>query len=84
MARRSRGTTSDEPVSLGSLTQVPTDVLVRCHACASTRVTRIAMQLTDGTPVDFTACQNCETRSWVSGGVALDFADVLARTRKPA
>jgi hypothetical protein len=78
-----RGTTSDAATPLGSLTQVATDSLARCHVCQSTRVTCIAMRLTDGTPVDFTSCQACETRVWVSEGVVLGFPDVLARTRKP-
>ena len=51
------------PSPLGSLTQ-PGARPATCRVCGSDRVTRIAMKLTDGTPVDFTSCQACEHRSW--------------------
>ena len=69
-----------------SLTQVSSRSAARCPVCSGTRLTRIAMVLTDGSPVDFTSCHTCEHRSWVetggSGG-ALPIDDVLAKTRKP-
>lgn len=77
-ARRSRK--SNPVVALGSLTQDRTRI--GCHACGSTRVTAVAMRLTDGTPVTFTSCRDCEARRWDADGVALSVQDVLARTRK--
>ena len=70
------------PVALGSLTQ-PGARYVTCRVCGSERVTRIAMQLTDGTPVDFTSCLACENRSWQQeDGTLLSRDDVLARTQR--
>ena len=43
---------------------------------------RIAMSLTDGTPVDFTSCQTCEERVWETAGRLLEFDEVLLRTRR--
>ena len=71
-------------VPLGSLTQPGARVGERCLACNSDRVTRIAMRLTDGTPVEFTSCHHCEHRSWVQQGQTLPFNHVLDKTRKPA
>ena len=69
--------------SLGSLTQPGTLAGVACTTCGSARVTRIAMNLTDGSPVDFTSCHECETRSWTEpGGAAISVDRVLDRTRK--
>lgn len=70
------------PVDLGSLTQ-PGARRGTCTACGSTRVTRIEMSLTDGTPVDFTSCLQCEHRSWATlDGTVLSREDVLARTTR--
>jgi hypothetical protein len=82
--RRSRRATLSTPaVPLGSLTQqsVPQ---ATCHGCGGTQVTRLAMQLTDGTPVEFTSCHRCETRRWEHDGVELSVETVLERTRKTA
>lgn len=76
--RRSRAATPSLP--LGSLTQTRTER--GCLTCASTQVTRLAMRLTDGTPVTFTSCRNCEARRWEHDGLALSVQDVLHRTRK--
>ncbi len=76
--RRSRAATPSLP--LGSLTQARAER--GCHACGSTSVTRLAMRLTDGTPVSFSSCRNCEARRWEHDGAVLSVADVLARTRK--
>ena len=38
--------------------------------CGSERVTRIAMNLTDGSPVEFTSCHRCEHRTWEEQGTA--------------
>jgi hypothetical protein len=40
------------------------------------------MTLTDGTPVQFASCHECEHRSWSHEGARLDFGDVIARTTK--
>jgi hypothetical protein len=40
------------------------------------------MTLTDGTPVNFSSCHNCEHRVWADDGGRLDFADVLTRATK--
>jgi hypothetical protein len=40
------------------------------------------MNLTDGTPVDFTSCHHCEHRSWQHAGDALGVEAVLERARK--
>jgi len=54
-----------------------------CAACASTRVTRLTMTLTDGTPVDFTSCHACEHKTWRRDGQRLELGTVLAKATKP-
>jgi hypothetical protein len=41
------------------------------------------MTLTDGTPVQFASCHDCEHRHWQHEGQVLAFADVITRTTKP-
>ncbi len=82
MARSSRSTPPPQPVALGSLTQPGARGGARCRSCGSERVTRLAMTLTDGTPVEFTSCHQCAHRSWVADGVELDRETVLTKTRK--
>jgi DNA-directed RNA polymerase subunit M/transcription elongation factor TFIIS len=53
-----------------------------CPSCGSERLTTLAMTLTDGTPVSFCSCHDCEHRSWSDAAGQLDFADVLVRTAK--
>jgi len=53
-----------------------------CPACSSIRLTVLAMTLTDGTPVRFASCHDCEHRSWSHEGEELQFADVIARATK--
>ena len=53
-----------------------------CPACASARLTVLAMTLTDGTPVRFASCHDCEHRSWSHEGEELQFADVISRATK--
>lgn len=65
-----------------SLTQAGARPSGSCPSCGSARVTALAMTLTDGTPVSFASCHDCEHRSWTHEGVALDFADVIARATK--
>ena len=55
---------------------------VSCAACGSERITRISMTLTDGTPVDFTSCHDCEHKLWTDDGGDLALTGVLARTRR--
>jgi DNA-directed RNA polymerase subunit M/transcription elongation factor TFIIS len=54
----------------------------RCASCGSERVTSLEMVLTDGTPVSFCSCHDCEHRVWSDSAGSLDFADVLGRTAK--
>lgn len=78
--RRSAAARTSLP--LGSLTQGCDRPGHRCRACGSARVTRITMNLTDGTPVEFTSCRTCEHRSWEAEGALLQRDRVLAKTRK--
>lgn len=71
-----------EAAPLGSLTQLRSGQV--CGVCGSPRVTSLAMNLTDGTPVVFTSCHHCENRRWEHDGETLTVTDVIERTRKPA
>jgi len=77
---RSRGQVPVGP--LGSLTQRDHRVEAECRGCGSVHVTRLSMNLTDGTPVDFTSCHRCEHRTWEHAGSELSVNGVLDRTRK--
>jgi hypothetical protein len=46
-------------------------------------VTRLAIHLTDGTPVLFTSCHHCEVRRWEHHGSEMSVQAVLDHTRKP-
>ena len=65
-----------------SLTQREHRAVIACQACGSTRVTRLTMNLTDGTPVEFTSCHRCEHKTWDHEGVPLSVDTVLERTRR--
>ena len=65
-----------------SLVTTPLSQLATCAQCAGTRVTRISMTLTDGSPVDFSSCHSCEHKSWVQAGAVLDVTTVLAKAKK--
>ena len=85
MARH--GTATRQHVPLGSLTQPGARAGAACRACGSERVTRIAMALTDGSPVTFTSCHRCEHRTWEEQGAAdgravLPVQRVLDKARK--
>lgn len=82
--RQRRGRATAPAVPLGSLTQVSNRGDDGCSACGSQQVTRLAMRLTDGTPVRFISCHRCEHRSWEHDGGRLSVESVLERTRKPA
>jgi hypothetical protein len=75
-----RGTTAPEGPS--SLTQLRTAQAAACPECGSARLTSLAMTLTDGTPVQFASCHDCEHRHWSHDGAALAFSDVIARATK--
>jgi hypothetical protein len=66
-----------------SLTQVASHGAARCPVCSGRRLTRIALILTDGSPIDFTSCHTCEHKAWVHEGSALPIDRVLAKARKP-
>lgn len=65
-----------------SLVTTPTSSLRRCSACSSTRVTAIAMTLTDGSTVDFVSCHACEHKVWRQGSEELALSRVLDKVRK--
>lgn len=76
--RRSR---PEQVIPLGSLTQQSRRDAPICVACGSNRVTSLALKLTDGTPVRFVSCHQCEHRRWDNDGTELSTEDVLAKTR---
>ena len=76
-----RQSASARPASLAHAGDAPSG---RCPECGSARVTALAMTLTDGTPVQFASCHNCEHRHWEHEGRVLEFADVITRTTKPS
>ena len=81
-----RSSTPPMNIPLGSLTQLGARTDSLCSACGSDRITELTMTLTDGTPVEFISCHQCETKTWrdSSGelGAELEVASVLDRTRK--
>ena len=81
---RRRGRATGPSIPLGSLTQREHRAAIECQACGSSRVTRLSMNLTDGTPVEFTSCHRCEHRTWAEQGStrALPVDRVLDKTRK--
>jgi transcription elongation factor Elf1 len=70
------------PAQPSSLTRPGARTGAECPCCGSQRLTSLAMTLTDGTPVNFSSCHNCEHRVWADEAGRLDFADVLARATK--
>jgi hypothetical protein len=82
--RLPRQSGSTHQVPLGSLTQRDNRHGALCTECGSTRVTRLSMKLTDGTPVQFTSCHQCDHRTWESEGGELSREGVLARSQKTA
>jgi hypothetical protein len=80
--RRGRGRAGATPVPLGSLTQREHRAAISCRGCGSTRVTRLSLNLTDGTPVEFTSCHRCEHRTWEHAGSELTVGTVLDRAKR--
>jgi transcription elongation factor Elf1 len=70
------------PVQPSSLTRRGARNGSECPSCGSQRLTSLAMTLTDGTPVNFSSCHNCEHRVWADDAGKLEFADVLTRATK--
>jgi hypothetical protein len=83
-SRLPRQTSTAHQVPLGSLTQRDNRHRALGVEWGSPRVCRLAMKLTDGTPVQFTSCHQCDHRTWESEGSELSRDLVLARTQKPA
>lgn len=81
-SRRGRGRGHVPSGPLGSLTQRDHRISAECRGCGSGHVTRLSLNLTDGTPVDFTSCHRCEHRTWEHAGAELTVEGVLDRTRK--
>jgi hypothetical protein len=77
-----RSSSAAAPVPLGSLTQPGAREGARCVMCGSERVTRISMELTDGSDVDFTHCLECEHRTWQHGDEVLSVDHVLSRAKR--
>jgi len=70
------------PAQPSSLTRRGARTGAECPSCGSQRLTTLSMTLTDGTPVNFSSCHNCEHRVWADEAGRLDFADVLTRATK--
>jgi hypothetical protein len=70
------------PAQPTSLTRPGARTGATCPSCGSERLTSLAMVLTDGTPVEFSSCHNCEHRVWADESGRLDFSDVLTRATK--
>lgn len=64
-------------------TEPALDVPKTCPVCHRSRVTRMAVQLTDGTPVTLMSCSDCDTRTWWNGPEQLNLQDVVNKSTKP-
>jgi transcription elongation factor Elf1 len=74
--------TEQRPTQPSSLTRPGARSGATCPSCGSHRLTSLSMTLTDGTPVNFSSCHNCEHRVWADERGRLDFTDVLSRATK--
>ena len=57
----------EPPIPLGSISRggdEPAPGTEVCGGCGGTTLTRLRMTLTDGTPVVFVSCQDCERTAW--------------------
>jgi hypothetical protein len=86
-SQRARRGTAEVQVPLGSLVTAATPSaaqVARCGECSGTFLTRLAMTLTDGTPVTFVSCHQCEAKAWISAdGSALGLDAVLSSATRP-
>lgn len=73
---------SQQGAGPASLTQAGDRPSGSCPECGSARVTALTMTLTDGTPVDFASCHDCEHRQWTHQGEVLPFTAVIDRATK--
>jgi hypothetical protein len=71
------------PTTPSSLVKLADSQRPKCPACSSPRLTEIAMTLTDGSPVQFTACRHCEYRAWTEFGRELAVDSVISKATKP-
>ncbi|NMR20779.1 hypothetical protein HIR71_11210 [Cellulomonas fimi] len=77
-----------EALPLGSIATAPARTAPgtsSCGECASTALTYLEMTLTDGAPVVFVSCHECEHKGWFSldgGGAALSLDSVLGSATK--
>jgi hypothetical protein len=81
-SQHGRRRTAEVQVPLGSLVTAPvpaTARVARCAECAGTFLTRLPMTLTDGTPVTFVSCHQCEAKAWIAAdGSSLGLDAVLS------
>lgn len=76
---RGRARSSERPAPAPAPSGPPT-----CSKCASARLTRISMGLTDGRTVTLSSCRECEHRDWWdAAGGRIPLADVLGGARRP-
>jgi Zn ribbon nucleic-acid-binding protein len=80
--KSSQSIPEQRPSQPSSLTRRGARTGAECPSCGSQRLTTLGMTLTDGTPVNFSSCHNCEHRVWADQAGRLDFADVLTRATK--
>ena len=74
---------AQEQVDLGSLLRPQARVnRPQCAVCSSERVTRIGLELEDGSQVDFTNCLDCDHRVWQQGDDVLSVEKVLTKARR--
>ena len=78
------GPTTDEHIDLGSLLRPGTRGIAApgCAVCESARITRIALELEDGSHVEFTNCLDCDHRVWMRGDEVLSVERVLDSARR--
>lgn len=85
-ARSRRAQASAAP--LGSIATAPVRTApgtTECGECSSTALTHLELTLTDGTPVVFVSCHDCEHTGWVAAdgfGTMLSLEAVLGSATK--
>jgi hypothetical protein len=84
--RRRRGEPEQTP--LGSLSQPEQHIAPgagECEVCGSARLTRLHLELADGTAVTFVSCHECEHRAWFpldGDGTSLSRDEVVSRSTR--